>query len=243
MKIVDAVWEKRNLGVDTSEITVEPADMCEDVTQVLMQVNSEYCVIKVPSYRPDLLDIIQDNGYRYIEDMVYVTHYLQEIPYSSIQKRFHSAIHVERMNEEDIGELCIEIEKGLFDSDRIFLDPYFSHELAKQRYINWVHDEYEKNTDFFKYVYKGNTVGFFGLKELEGGHYTSFLGGIYKEYRKGGIGSIVKVPEVVRNLGGKTVSTSVSTNNAVQLKSLTMNGYIPESISHTFIKHNKRREK
>ena len=55
--------------------------------------------------------------------------------------------------------------------------------------------------------------------------------------KKSGIGSIVKVPEEVRKRNGKKVSTSVSTNNVAQIKSLVRNGYIPESISHTFIKH------
>lgn len=237
MKIVDATWEKRNLGVETQEITIEQNDDSEYVNQVLCQVRAPYCVVKVPSYRPELLEVVQNNGFRYIEDMVYVVSYLQEINYSPIQKRMYDSVGIETMSRKDIDELCVEIGNGIFDSDRIFLDPYFSHEIARQRYINWVLDEYERGTEFIKYIYKENTIGFFGLREIEAGHYTSFLGGIYRKYRKGGIGSIVKVPEAVKLRGGKKVSTSVSTNNVMQLKSLMMNGYIPESILHTFIKH------
>ena len=81
-------------------------------------------------------------------------------------------------------------------------------------------------------------VGFFTLKELEPYIYISSLGGIFKERRKGGIGTIVKIPEIVKQLGGKKLISDVSTNNINQIKSLVFNGYVPQSVHHIFIKHN-----
>ncbi len=239
MIVVNAVWEKRNLGVDTVEITLEQQDAIDDVRQKLSQIEGQYIVLKIPSYRPDLLQIAYDEKFQYIEDAVYVVSYLQETTRNRVMQRLYDAVTVETMDELDMEQLYQEIKNGIFDSDRIYLDPCFTHEAAKTRYINWVKDEYARGTEFLKYVYKNETIGFFALREIEAGHYTSFLGGIYGKYRVGGIGSIVKVPEEVRKRGGKKVSTSVSTNNVIQLKSLAMNGYIPESISHTFIKHIK----
>lgn len=103
-------------------------------------------------------------------------------------------------------------------------------------------DEAKRGKELLKNIHKGKTIGFldFVSKGMES---SLFLGGIYLESRRGGIGSIVKVPQAVRERGGKKGRTSVSTNNPGQVRSLIMNGYIPESIIHTFIKHSKGEKK
>lgn len=238
MKIIDAVWEKRNLGIETVEITVEQDDSCEYVEKCLTSQDASYCVVKIPTYRTDLLELIQKCGYRYIEDMVSVTSHLNEVTMNHIQKRMFDAVNVELMNENDLEFLREQIMDGLFDSDRIYIDSSFTIEQARNRYVNWLNDEIDRKTEIYKYIYKDKVIGFFGLKHVDNGHYTSFLGGIYKEYRKGGLGTIVKVPDVVRQKGGKSVSTSVSSNNLTQIKSLLSNGYVVDEITHTFVKHN-----
>lgn len=243
MNVVNAVWEKRNIGVDTVEVTIEETDDVQTIKDTLNNLEVEYIVVKVPSSRSDVLFLVQNMGYYYIEDMISVVHNLHDVCLPPIQKRLYDAIEIGVMDDNDINILYDEIRKGLFDSDRVFLDPFFSKEQARNRYINWVMDEAKRGTELLKYVYKGKTIGFFGLREQRNGEFISFLGGIYLESRKGGIGSIVKVPQAVRERGGKKVRTSVSTNNPAQVRSLIMNGYIPESIIHTFIKHSKGEKK
>ncbi len=237
MKIVNAEWEKRNLGVETLEINIDETDLLETVERILQEMSAEYVVVKLPSTRADLLEVVSNSGYRYVEDMVVLVSDLHEVNFSPLNQRFYDSVSVEEMNESDMEELEREIRNGLFATDRVSLDSYFSKEQAYNRYINWVRDEYKKGTYFYKYIYNDKVIGFFALSEKELGKYTSFLGGIYKEYRKGGIGTVVKVPEVVRKLGGKRLSVSVSTNNIGQIRNLICNGYVPEEIIHTFIKH------
>lgn len=237
MNIVNAIWEKRNLGVNTLEITFDQNDSIETVEESLKKIKAEYIVLKVPTYLTNLLPLIQDNGYHYIEDMIHFVNYLSNIHRNPIQQRLYDSITVEPMSAVDMHVLFTEIRNGFFSSDRIYLDPYFNREASINRYINWIEDEEKQGTEFLKHVYKNDTVGFFALKEIGNGHYTSFLGGIYKLYRKGGIGAIIKAPEEVRNRNGKKLSTSVSTNNPAQIKAMALNGYIPENITHTFIKH------
>ena len=154
MKIVNAVWEKRNLGVDTVEITFEKKDSEKEVEDFLDKLESEYIVLKVPTDLSYLLPIIQNKGYRYIEDMVGMSNYLQDVCRNSVEERIYNAVSVEIMNDMDMDILYKEIRKGIFDSDRVYLDPFFNHILAQTRYINWIKDEKEIGTDFLKYVYK-----------------------------------------------------------------------------------------
>ncbi len=237
MIITDAVWEKRNLGVDTVEITIEQGDTSETVTEYLLGLSCGYAVVKLPSSRPDLIDAVQDCGFRFAEDMVHLVSSLKEIQRSPLEERLDKAVSTEIMTREEMEDIYSEIRKGMFATDRIILDRHFTAEQAQQRYINWIADEFDRGTIFLKYVYKGKAIGFFALREKENGHYTSFIGGIYPDYRKGGMGTVLKVPDVVRDMGGKSVDTHVSTNNPAQIRNLISNGYRPEGINHIFIKH------
>jgi len=237
LKIVNADWEYRNLGVTTIEIEIEEYDTRETILTTIQEIRAQYIVLKLPSHKADMTFDIQKSGYTYIEDMVQMVSYLKKVNYSSVQERFNTCVSTQVMTEEDLVTVKQEIKKGLFSTDRVYLDPYFSKKQAYNRYINWIEDEYLRKTQFIKYIYKGNTIGFFALREQEKGRYTSFLGGIFPAYRKGGIGTVVKVPQVVQAYGGKSVSTNVSSNNPTQIRNLILNGYIPESITHTFIKH------
>ena len=50
MKVIDAVWEKRNLKVDTVEVEIELDDSLDGITEVLETVERkyQYIVVKVP---------------------------------------------------------------------------------------------------------------------------------------------------------------------------------------------------
>ena len=49
---------------------------------------------------------------------------------------------------------------------------------------------------------------------------------------------VQKEQEIVKSLGGKFVSTNVSSNNVNQCKALLANGYTIRNINHVFVKHN-----
>ena len=89
MKIVNAVWEERNLGVTTTEITIEKNDDPRYVDEQLSIIGSEYSVIRVPSGMGDVLKTVQDNGYKFIEDMIHVEHDLQEVKMNLVLKRLY----------------------------------------------------------------------------------------------------------------------------------------------------------
>ena len=239
MKIVDAVWEKRNLGVATIEITVEEGDPVSEVIAAINGVDAQYAVVRVPASRPELIFPVQQNGFIFSEEMVHLVSDLSKVALSPIEQRLWDAVTCEQMTAEDISELYAEIRKGLFSTDRIYLDPAFSNDLAAERYINWINDELERGGILVKYVYKGKTAGFYTLRETSAGDYTSALGGMYSDFRKGGLVTAIsaKVPEYVRKLGGRSVDACVSTNNPVQIRNLLRNGYRFMSVNHVFTRH------
>lgn len=241
MKIINAVWEKRNLGVETKEIEFEEIDPLEEAEKWLKDTHAEYIVAKVPTNRADITHLLYEYQYEYIEDMILFVSDLEIANKSKAMERLYNVVSVKKAMEKDIEEIYMEIRKGMFSTDRISLDKHFSKEAAAERYVNWTMDELERGTELYNFVYKDKNVGFFGLKEIRDGVYTSFLGGIYNRYRLGGIGtiSVLKILERIKELGGRQLHSMVSSNNIGQVKNLIYTGYYVSKISHVFVKHEK----
>jgi len=237
MIIVDAVWEERNLGVSTTEITIEAIDNPDIVAAKLSMLNSGYSVVKIPSNMGHILKAVQNCGYEFIEDMIHVEHDLHEIKMNSILKRLYEKTSYREMNDADFELLQSEIEKGMFDNDRISNDSFFAKGTSAKRYLNWTRDLRSKEAKFYVITYGDEGAGFVVLEKRDEKTYYSVLGGGYEKYRRSGLGIIQKEPEITRKLGGKRLITSVSSNNVNQLKALIGNGYKPYAIDHVLIKH------
>ena len=237
VKVLDAVWEERNLGVKTVEIVLELNDSIDELSSKLNNLNAKYIVVKIPSQMSDFTSFVQSYGFRYIEDMVHVEHDLSDIARTSIMQRLYDSVSYELMDDDEFKRLYDEIMSGMFESNRISNDNLFEGVNANIRYLNWVKDLKDDNALFYVMKYKGESSGFIVLKDEGEGTYYSVLGGAYIKFRKTGLGSVQKEQEIVKKIGGKRVITAVSTNNCNQLKALVYNGYKPFLIEHIFVKH------
>lgn len=242
MRIIDAVWEKRNLGVETKEIEFEDQDSIEEVQNCLRNIHAEYLVVKVPACRADITHLLYINQYEFVEDMLFFVSNLDIAECSGIMQRMYDAVSIKKADDDDVKEIFSEIRKGMFSTDRISLDSHFTEEVASERYVNWTLDELERGTELYCYCYKNRNVGFSGLSEVQNGVYISFLGGLFNEYRARGIGTItsIKICETVKKLGGRQLYSMVSSNNVDQIRSLIYNKYNMSKINHIFVKHEKR---
>ena len=239
MKIVDAIWEKRNLGVDTQEIYVEENDSLEDLSFAIHQLETPYNVVKIPAGRVDMLFYLQELGFKFIEGFVHLTHNLHNVELNSIQKRLNDAVSYERMNQNDIEQLYEEIKKGMFYTDRIVLDKNFKKEQAQNRYINWISDELKCGTEIYKLVYNNENIGFFTFKKIKDNVYNPFLAGLYKKFQSTGLGAVFCYKAIMeaKKRNANLVQTSVSLNNANTVRVHISLGYAVDSIFYVLIKH------
>jgi hypothetical protein len=237
MKIVNAVWEKRNLGLESYEVEVEGNDSYDEVKKALDDMPGQYIALKVPSERTDITWLVSEYGYVFVEDMMFLQHNLQPIERTPLQQRLYDAVKIEPMAEEDFALLYEEIDKGSFSFDRISNDPYFTQEQSIRRFHNWLNDEKERGAEFLKGVMKGEMIGFFTIRDTGDGVYTSALGGTFMKWRKGGLGTNVQTPEEVKKRGGKKLIVGTSTNNMIQIRALIQNGFFPMRVNHVYVKH------
>lgn len=238
MKIIDSVWEKENLGVTSKEVIIDMKDSIDDVKNGLSAINDQYIVVKIPASKFEIMNLVQDMGYRFVEELISVEHDLHEVKRNRILQRLYDSLDYRKMNDEDIAVLYSEIDNGMFDSDRISNDPYFSPELSARRYKNWVASMLKNGAIPYIMSYKGEPAGFIILTTKDRIVYHSVLGGGYEKFRKTGLGMVQKEQEIVKKLGGKLVTTNVSSNNVNQCKALLANGYTVTNINHVFVKHN-----
>lgn len=240
MKVIDAFWEKRNLGVDTTEITVESFDTVKEFQVVLERIKTPYQVVKIPAGMVELMWMAEECGFRYIETSIRVIHNLKEIVLSPLVERIDKTIEYQPMTEEDQKHLFEEIKKGMFYTDRVYLDSFFSETQAAARYIGWIKDERERGSELFQYQYKNQAVGFFILKQIEPNVYYPFLAGIYPEYQKYVFGAvyIYKALFEAKRRKGKLVSTFISTNNQNAMRMHMECGFQIKEISYVYVKHN-----
>ncbi len=237
MKVVDAVWEKRNLGLDSVEMEVELNDTYEEVNQILSEVKGQYLAVKVPTNRTDIIWLMAKHNYIFVEDMMFFEHDLHEIVRTPLQQRLYDAVEIYPMEEVDYAILFEEIDNGSFSFDRISNDPFFTKEQSIRRFHNWLNDERERGAEFLKVTMRGEIIGFFTIWEIEPGVYTSALGGTFMKWRKGGLGTIVQASEEVKKRGGKKLILGASTNNMTQIRSLIQNGFFPVRTNHVYVKH------
>lgn len=240
MRVIDAFWEKRNLGVDTVEFEAEKGDTPEIIRQTVLANEKQYNVVKVPTGDFAVKTMLAEMGYIYMESMFKLSHKMKMPAVSPAVKRIVDRITYLPMTEDDIEGLYAEIEKGIYKTDRIALDPYFSPEIANRRYINWIKDELARGNGVIKGVYEGEIFAFGAYKKQDNNVLFSFLGGMYTDYLNCGLAvpATLKSIEYLLSQKPSKLITSVSSNNRNSLVCDIEGGYVIRDVNDIYIKHN-----
>ncbi len=239
MKIVDAVWEKRNLGVTCEEVDIETTDTVEDVRNQLSKLTAQYIVINVPAGRTDVMFCLSEHGYAFIEGKIHITKVVKDLGLPGLQRRLADSVGYAPMDEGDMQVLQDEIRNDMYDTDRIYLDPYFTKEQAANRYIGWITDEVARGTDVYKLTYKDQSIGFFTMKDLGAGRYYPFLAGMYDSHRNSGLGFNIAYKPMceIAKRGGKSISTYISTNNNMAVRIHVSMDFSFDETMYVYVKH------
>lgn len=240
MKVIDAFWEKRNLGVDTVEFETEKGDTLEIIRNTILANEKQYNVVKTRNGDFEIKQLMSELGYTYMESMFKLVHQMKMPAVPDAVKRIMDRITYMPMTEEsEIEMLFSELDKGIFKTDRIALDPFFSPEIANLRYKNWLKDELARGNALTKGVYDGEIFAFGAYKMLENNVMFSYLGGTFAEYLNYGLAipATYSSTQYELSLKPKKLITYVSTNNQNALVCNIFAGYIIKGVSDVYIKH------
>ncbi|MBR5914412.1 MAG: hypothetical protein IKZ58_08625 [Selenomonadaceae bacterium] len=231
MKIIDATWEKRNLGVTCYEIEFSNEDKLSDIESNREKFfERQYVVLKVPNNRADISAYVQSQGAKYIESLITFQCDLRNWKLPDSLKDLCALSSYAPMNDDDIEVMFSEIRKGIFKTDRVYLDPYFTKEQAAQRYVNWSKDMLKQGYTPYKILYQGVTVGF----------YLHALAGVYSKFLGTGMGMFVQYACIDSSIkAGRTKAYAVVSSNNPEVVNIRIKlGCQIKSTNYIFVMHN-----
>lgn len=240
MRVIDAVWEKRNLGVEVQEIICDGTEPVDELKEQLLAVRVPYSVLKIPSGCTDLLMAGQSAGYCFVETAISLDGKVSTMELPRLYQRFEPLIEVSRAEGEALDKILQEIETGdIFETDRIARDPYFSQQIAGMRYANWTKDELDRGAEAVISYYKKQPVAFGINLCSEGTVFDAFLGGVFTESANKGLGFLALYAnmESIRQQGGTRIVTRVSSNNLPILRLHMQYGYGITDMNYILVKH------
>jgi len=241
MKIIEAYWEKRNLNKNAIEVVVEHDDVLENVIEKLKLIQCDYLVVKAPIGNYRLNRELTGLGFVFVEHSITARNKLYEYNLPQIYQRLLRAMDYEAVAEENLALLYDSLDDGIFETDRVALDPQFSTTISNERYKNWINDELGKQSKLYFVIYKGERVGFFLLQSSEKSEVFAPLSGVFEPYKHLKLGYCLNclIHKAAEPLGYKFVKTTFTSNNRGAFSIHASQSYTLLEQSYVFVKHIK----
>jgi hypothetical protein len=239
LKIIEATWLKRNIGITSKEVLFDGTESESDLKRI-QGLTDEYIVVRLPVNCVELQFKLQDLGYYYVETMFDITYDLDHLGESlnKVARRIADSLTYEKMDEGDLKILWSKLQDNIFHTDRVYVDPYFTHEQAAANYSGWVRQVLDGGGTAYKCILKEKTVGFY-LAEEKNGEFLIVISGLYKEYQNSGLGMGHFLAQFLhaRDRGVKFSRGAVSTNNVEAIKANLAIGAQIVSAKAVLVKH------
>ena len=240
MRIKETPWETRNLGVESSvEFYFEVNDNTVE-EEVINCTEYKYQVAHIPSGRIDIVNKLLTSGFDFAETKIELTADLKKLSLPTTFERFSEGLDYHKANRDEIQRMYEAMTDGVFDTDKVALDPHFDAHIAGQRYVYWTRDILEAGCGYvFIVTRRSEDIGFFVLKKSNERLGDSFLAALYDKDKNAGMGfSVLYYPMVeAKKMGFKKMITGVSSNNPDSVKMHLALGYRIKAMDYTLVKH------
>ena len=240
MRVINAVWEQRNLGVECVEFEIEQTDDWKSIKSTILGTTAEYQVAKVPVGEVKSQLEIQECGYRFFETNIQMERKIDIPPVlPGIYSRFEKDISYRSATEDEIEKILEEVAQGkIFTTDKVAQDPFFSAELSGKRYSLWAEDLIARGAETVLGLFKGNAAAF-TIYEIKENCYHAFIGGMLNEYRNCGMGflPLYITAKQIYDAGGGILKTGVSSNNPAILRLQILFGATISEMINIYVKH------
>ena len=242
MKIVEAVWEQRNLSENAFEVTLTPNDTIaafQEAEKDMLKKGATYIVVKTPVGIPEFIFGLPKIGYIMVETAFHMVLKKQDYtipPYLARLDRNISVAHV--TDPAHVERILSEIKEGIIITDRISLDPAFTDEQAANRFVNWSRDLLKTNR-LLEMSISGKPFGFGMYQGIDAKTAYLNFSGVFHTYKDKGLGLLMlkKFYEVVWSEGFEIMKWTIVSNNPRVLRANLAFGVDIESMNYTFISH------
>ncbi len=217
IKIVDAYWEKRNLGKAVTEIIVPVHQDLAELKNCILNLDTELVYVKVHHSNIEVVKFLENLDFEYCENLFSIKKRLRFFKMHPTFENALSNLYSNPVNDLDLENIFHELDKNMFSSDRIALDPNFGQDISNLRYKNWLNDMYNLKDEYQINIIKNDydePIGFY-TNQYKGNIANAPLGGIFSDYQNKGLShSIIYFPlmDALKNKC-KILKTQISGNN------------------------------
>lgn len=246
MKIVNAIWEKRNLGMESYEIILSPED-CTQVSKVIAEIRRQnfsdtYVVIKIPVGHLELLHKLECEGFNFLETQFFITKKISGSIIPQIAERMSKMFTIEYLGKEKNAwkNVISKISDNLFTTDRVFLDPLIPKGTSAIRYKNWMRDLFDDPNAWLAIIKKNDEPCMFNLciNNSETSSVNYVLAGVFENYKNSGMGIVLPIPtlQYAKDYKYEIVETSISSNNLSILRLYEYYGFETQTANYVLRK-------
>jgi hypothetical protein len=226
LKITNAIWEQRNIGLNVCEIQFGIGDGETEIGTALGGEEYDYYVAKVPVENISLVHALEERGFRYLENQLNITFTPDEV--NRIDKRW-----IERFSgysctllksEVEFSNIIKKTDEGLFEKDRFSVDPLIAEGVSDRRIANWIGDIYRRGkSSIYMLKREDEIVGFFIIRNTRKSSVYVEMAAIFSKYRNQGLSFLLiyNILLMSSESGAKEISASVSTNNISTINTFT----------------------
>lgn len=226
MRLVEANWDTRNLGMATQELIIEKSDTVEAIQVQLDAMTGAYQVIRISELSTSVSMLLTSEKFVFSEQLSFWECTLGTPPASKFNRHLPK-VETEVASQDDLLEVFHQIQLGLFNTDRVSRDPDFGVAVAGNRYVNWLNDEIQKGGAIYIIKFRQKASGFFCLRVVNQNPFVA-LSGIFPEAQVPGIGLSLQfeIQNKALEKGCMNLTTVVSTNNTAALRAHIAAGFL-----------------
>lgn len=243
MKTIHATWELDNLGLDAYELLLDAQDTLQAFAleeRRCLGEGAQYLVVKTPVNCPRLLFGLPTLGYTYVETVFHVSIKREDYAMPATIARFDRGLSVaERGDPSERERIFGLIREGIFTSDRVSIDPFFTRAQSGNRYANWLASMLRGGGKLYEVLQGDKPIGFFVITRVDGNTVDPVLMGLYDEANDRGMGALLhkKTLDTCFTWDCKQLRSTIVSNNAKVLRVYVNAGATLADTLYTYVKH------
>lgn len=245
MVIVEKPWEIKNLGLSSVEYIINPKDAFNDIDFAEIERSDfDYKICRLHATQMDIAYKLQNMGFQFAETTVALECRLKDHFIAPVYEKYVEMVDVKEADRNDLDYIVEEIKLGMYDNDRVALDPNLGVERSRTRFSNWLQQEYVSGVTKICLLYmKNEPFGYFAVKSLSEKEASSIQAGLFHNFRDSGMGfATLLFPMLVAKQDGKRkITTEVSSNNVISVKTHLSVGYHVTDLKYVLVRHDHLR--
>lgn len=172
LRVVDAEWDLRALGVSSAILTADGTTKSRHVSAAMANLNAQMITIRIPPGKGDLQDWLQGNGFTFRE-IQFVFESPQEQP-EQVRRLGRPEVTVGANPHIDTAVSWL--EGGVIAADRISIDARFGPEASGRRFAQLLRDEISVGASLKMVMCKSEPVGWFCIRTLNKSPHVALSG-------------------------------------------------------------------